>query len=287
MKAKSIHTDKMILAEHAASLVAEKCDLPFAFVIVDSTIVYAQSELLAPRGLTPVGTLLSIIFEEHQDLAFFILRNKIYCSYEPTAYCYGVAKVTGKGVTLVKPNVSSLQENFNFVQVDYRFLEQIRVRQLHAQIREVQGQPLEVSKLKQFMENANEQIEGEAKLHDRDRPIWAIVLDGNLQFVTGARNSNKLNKTQHAEVNCIRTLLARDKLPTGPLTLVVSHKPCKMCAGLLWEVCRTWVNFKVYYLQNETGGLSSQTVLDVGSPDRLRFATPFEREIALQYFLEG
>ena len=51
------------------------------------------------------------------------------------------------------------------------------------------------------------------------------------------------------------------KIPAGT-RIYVTHKPCKMCAGMIYHWSEDPRSIQVRYLKEETGGLSRSTILD-------------------------
>jgi len=52
----------------------------------------------------------------------------------------------------------------------------------------------------------------------------------------------------------------------------VTLKPCKMCAGLLWDATEDPLGLQVVYAEEDPGRSARETVLDAGSMARRRVA---------------
>ena len=102
-----------------------------------------------------------------------------------------------------------------------------------------------------------------AVLHDHDRAIAAMLIDGNGELLSYGVNSNSRNKTLHAEVNLVQRWFRESgkKIPSGAV-LYSTHKPCKMCAGMIYHWSENPRDVQVFYAVEEDGGLSRETVLD-------------------------
>jgi tRNA(Arg) A34 adenosine deaminase TadA len=100
-------------------------------------------------------------------------------------------------------------------------------------------------------------------LHDYDRDIAAILVDAEGKLLSYGVNSNSKNKTLHAEVNLIQRYFKETgrKIPLGAV-LYSTHKPCKMCAGMIYHWSENPDVLQVYYNIDEQGGLSKTTILD-------------------------
>jgi tRNA(Arg) A34 adenosine deaminase TadA len=86
--------------------------------------------------------------------------------------------------------------------------------------------------------------------------------------------------TSHAEVNLLE-LWARP-LPAGS-RVVSTLKPCRMCAGLVWDQAEDRRHVLVVYGEDDPGRGARATVLDADSAERRRFASgPAEASRVLQ-----
>jgi tRNA(Arg) A34 adenosine deaminase TadA len=100
-------------------------------------------------------------------------------------------------------------------------------------------------------------------LHDFDRDIAALLISPVGTVLSYGINSNSKNKTLHAEVNLVQRLYREKgfKIPEGSI-LYSTHKPCKMCAGMIYQWSEVPGSLQVYYSVEETGLFSRHTVLD-------------------------
>ncbi len=44
--------------------------------------------------------------------------------------------------------------------------------------------------------------------------------------------------------------------------MYVTHKPCKMCSGMIFECCESYQDFKLFYIEEVEGCCSRSTELD-------------------------
>jgi tRNA(Arg) A34 adenosine deaminase TadA len=92
--------------------------------------------------------------------------------------------------------------------------------------------------------------------------IGAILVKKDGTIAGWSTNSNKRNKSQHAEVNLIQSYFARPgitQLPSGSF-IYSTLKPCLMCAGMI--VSCAGDAYRVIYGQDDSGDLASNTALD-------------------------
>jgi tRNA(Arg) A34 adenosine deaminase TadA len=262
-----------------------------AFVVLGRTVVFHGTAELVPWS-TPAMEFLQIAFEEHQDLAFFMTRSKLWLNYNPTAGCYGMAKVLGKGV-FKAPQIASHElladvdlGAFNWLQLDTKYLENVKRR------RDFDGHFVSNRSLKMdgdvlrrvFAEYSDSEVSGGVRLHDKNRKIIALLSNENGDVISAMVNTAQVNKSQHAEVNLLQSYF--ESLHGADLankTLWVTHKPCKMCSGLIWNLAKRSQNFKVMFLHDEKGSFSSSTVLDLGSDDRKKFSDQELLNLKMQF----
>lgn len=104
-----------------------------------------------------------------------------------------------------------------------------------------------------------------------DRPVSALLIDSEDRVLGWSWNTNAVIKTRHAEWNLCAGLPG--KIPPGA-RFWVSLKPCRMCAARIWEQCEDPARIEVIYLENDPGPFAQGTLLDAGSPSRLRYFGP-------------
>jgi deoxycytidylate deaminase len=236
-------------------------------VFQDSEISYAMS---------PVICLLQQIFDSKQDHSFFILRKAIVTNYHPREGEWGMVKVVAKRVQQYLPaHGLSSQEVCKEQGKVFGIEGSLEINSL-AWFRQVPGPLVSLSELhqqphelfgldpKSALRHLVQLIPRGSVLHDFDRPIAALLVDSKGQVLEFGVNSNHINKTLHAEVNLLQRYYEkyRCQLPVGS-KIYVTHKPCKMCAGMIWQALPE--NFEkpvVTYFEDVPGSLSAQTILD-------------------------
>lgn len=252
-----------------------KPQLDLAFVEQKGVVYYSYF----PRGLkapsSAVVKLLQGVFDQHIDHSFFILRNRIYTTAKLSEMDKGMVKVVAKRISEVETPVEGelfLAAPFTFKQIgDENSLfissshlneeNKLDVRFVEALVDD--AAPANWSEyLKVAQELALQVPRGEV-LHDYDRDIAAVLLDSDKKVLAYGLNSNSKNKTLHAEVNLVQRYFKEkhELLPEGAI-LISTHKPCKMCAGIIYESAKDPSSLQVYYGVEEEGGLSRATILD-------------------------
>ncbi|MNJ91310.1 tRNA-specific adenosine deaminase [compost metagenome] len=263
-------------SEKWAEQVAHRLKNPgfdLAFVEHKGVIYFAH---YPEGGVAPSSALVKLlqgIFDRFIDHSFFILRNRLFTTAQLTPMCQGMLKVVAKRAT------SSVGPMDHRESLDFQFQEISSKEELLYPVTQINlenaGSLEEVSQwisarapgtLGEWMSTteglATRVPRGEI-LHDYDRSIAAVLIGGDGKVLSYGLNSNSKNKTLHAEVNLLQRLYKeqRKKIPPGA-RLFSTHKPCKMCAGMIYHWCEEPLALEVWYGVEEQGGLSRQTVLD-------------------------
>jgi tRNA(Arg) A34 adenosine deaminase TadA len=234
-----------------------------AWIHKDDTLYFSCDEKAPPKPWNAVVNLIQGIFDTHLDHSFFILRERIYTTENPGHMAQGMVKLTAKRIQFqITPRDHQLLLPFKIIEVAGD-----RNSQWKSQWQQEPSLPLP----QRFSSKedaagwcqrlANSVPRGEV-LHDVNRAIGAILIDREGSVLASATNSNKLNKTLHAEVVAIQNYYReyRQPIPSGA-SLIVSLKPCVMCAGMLVEACEDSKRLNVFYLQEDPGAKARQDFL--------------------------
>ncbi|WP_413292433.1 Bd3614 family nucleic acid deaminase [Bdellovibrio sp. HCB185ZH] len=260
-------------ARHLAFLLYKET-FEVAFVEFKGKVYYSHF----PKGLvapsSAVVKLLQGLFDRHVDHSFFILRQRIFTTAQLSEMCKGMIKVVAKRASseIIPEQDSQFLENLEFIEIDSSMAalsavthlnveNKISLTELNDRLRINNATTDE--ELVQAAQALSRQVPRGDVLHDHDRSIAALLVSKDGEILSYGVNSNSKNKTLHAEVNLIQRYFRENgrKIPTGSV-LYSTHKPCKMCAGMIYGWMENPANIKVYYSVEESGGLSSQTVLD-------------------------
>lgn len=267
-------------AEHIAFLLAQP-GTEVAFVEHEGVIYFARcSQGKKHLPSSSVVKLLQGLFEQFVDHSFFILRQRIYTTANLTEMCRGMVKVVAKRVTAqiipcdhhipILEQMIEVGAGSDLLPVSRHLNHENQLPLAEIQKWMSQQKPVTEHAFLQSLTQLAQKVPRGEILHDFDRNIAALLVDKDREILGYGVNSNSKNKTLHAEVNLIQRLY-REKaqgLPEGAV-LYSTHKPCKMCAGMIYHSAVTPESIKVYYLVKEEGGLSRQTVLDQWSLNEL------------------
>ena len=234
------------------------------FVMIQRGTTVYWGLFLANGPLTPVFQFIHGVFEVNRDHSFFILRQRLWVCGVVTEFCEQVVKVCAKRIS--KSELSDMLER---VRVGLETSQFIRIsppsfpKNAWPLLSEVYLPAYDDEKLSRgrFVEKLAAQVERTSVLHDSNWPIGAAVFFKN-KILSVGRNQSFAVKTQHAEVQMVlRWYLQTGQLLPRGCEVWVTHKPCRMCAGLLRYWSEDGADVNVCFLQDVTGGLSNHQIL--------------------------
>lgn len=242
-----------------------------AFVEHEGTVYFSYYRQGVSAPSSAVIKLLQGLFDQHRDLSFFILRQRLFTTGSLSEMCRGMIKVVAKRVSAEILGVDhgfTLSVQFKEVGARDEALYSVQNLSLLNQVsfeevRTLIGAERSPAGLLQKAQELARQVERGPVLHDHHRNIAALLFSKEGDLLGFGVNSNAINKTLHAEVNLVQKLYRETQgwIPEGA-TLISTHKPCKMCAGMIHDWSAQPRSVRVFYHQEETGGLSRNTVLD-------------------------
>ncbi len=211
-----------------------------------------------------VVKLIQYLFDEYVDQSFFILRNRIFSTRALTPMCEGMVQLAAKRATAP------------VIAVDHGLVPVAELLELGAENQHLVQTRHEISlpwtapsKIRDpieaefYLRQLIEQIPRGDVLHDFNRPIAALVCGPEGQVLSWAVNNNAKNKTLHAEVVAVQRFYRnfRQKLPLET-KIYSSMKPCRMCAGMIYEMSENPVKLQTVYFQDDPGPLAQNTILE-------------------------
>ena len=252
----------------------------------------AEPHFLAPE--TAVSRLVQGIYERYPQQARAIVRNRIYLSGEKTPFCDGMIRVAAKRCTENQPLANVFPDNecpgFRGGPLkpldlsDGDFCNEELPSLLPERLAEFSAPTLSLFDAFALCNQLEAAIpREESERYKADRPVAALVLDRDSRLLGQGINAGSQNRTRHAELEAIRDAWAktRQRLPAGA-TLISTLKPCRMCAALAWWFCEDPSQLTVLYRDFDPGPHGRATVLDVGTADRVRWATPEQAALEIQ-----
>lgn len=234
-----------------------------AFVTHKKCLYYSYFPQSAKAPSSAVVKLLQGLFDRYVDHSFFILRNRLYTTAPLTAMCQGMTKIVAKrlqGQVLAMDHGQPLNYEWIVIGNDEIFAPRTLLSSIN-QLPLTEIQNLKTLPILAWLKGiAALNPRGEV-LHDYDRDIACLLVDKSGEILAYGVNSNSKNKTLHAEVNMVQRYFRENqrKLPRG-VHLYTTRKPCRMCAGMLYDWSEDPASMQIHYLEDDKS--SQHTVLD-------------------------
>ena len=258
--------------EIAAQLVARAGSSDVAFLLQRDTIYFARGadELRAAATVLVQGVCGSLPRDAH-----FILRNAIHATRPPGAFALGIVKVAARKIRVVEPRARGISIPFEMREVTAPPLPSP-----HGGDRAVPAADSSHEEWLRFAGSLVPESQDDLPRHARDRRVGAALVAEDGRLLAASANTNGANRTLHAELNVLLATWERTRARLAPGTrLYATLRPCKMCAGLVWDLAEQPGTVAVYYAEDDPGSAARNTVLCPGSDARALFArTPAERE---------
>jgi hypothetical protein len=260
-------TPEAAIAELAGELVRRTGSSDVAFLQEGERVLYARGTEEPGSPFTATTTLVQGIHESRPELARKLVRARIWTTREPGAFAWGLVKVAARRISTVEPSSEThLPREMSFGA---------------GELVEVRYEPREISRPSvrprtDWLELAASLVadpDPAMPLHARDRRVGAVLVSPGGDLLAASANTNARNRTLHAELNVLTTawLANRKKLARGT-RLYVTLSPCKMCAGLAWELGEEPGAIAVFFRELDPGPAARDTVLERGTNSRRRFA---------------
>lgn len=261
-------------SQHIASLLARPGQ-DVAFVEHNGTLYYSHAPMEKKGPSSAIVILLQNIFDQFIDHSFFILRNRLLTTAALSEMDRGMIKVVGKRATdNIVPQNHETEIPLSELPTHLQEVRDLTTQSPHLSSMNSWPQS-EVTKhlpakapasqqeyLQAAFALAKEVPRGEV-LHDYDRGIAALMFSVTGELIGFGLNSNSKNKTFHAEVNMVQKYFRETgKLIPKGARIYSTHKPCKMCAGMIFDGAEDPKSLQVIYGVKEVGRMSVQTVLD-------------------------
>jgi len=257
-----------LASEVAALLAAETGSADLAFVRQRDTVYFSRraDELRS----APVVLIQGICAALPRD-AHFILRNQILATREPGPFALGMVKVAAKRLRVVAPAAAPRPGALEAAGLRCR--EVLSAEPPLLSLPSVPDAGAPATEWLRFSRSLIGPVDEERPLHARDRRVGAALVAPSGELLAAAANTNGADRTRHAELNA---LLAhwqrrRERLPRGA-RLYVTLRPCRMCAGLVWELAAAPGSVLVHFEEDDPGPAARETILHPGSALRRRFA---------------
>lgn len=236
----------------------------FAWVCHQGKIYFARYPKVGAEFSSAVVKLIQFLFDRWIDNSFFILRNRIFSTAPLSLMCEGMVQLAAKRAT------GSVQAHdqgqlIHAEWIELGTAEEHRLKTQHLSL--IQWQPpTEISDPIEayfHLQNLIAQIPRGEILHDFNRPIAVLICSPEGKVLSWAVNNNSKNKTLHAEVVALQKYVNQHerRLPAHA-RIYTSLKPCRMCAGMIWDLAEEPQTLQTIYFQDDPGPLAKNTVLE-------------------------
>ncbi len=263
--------DTELAAEIAARLAARTGSSDVAFLLQRDAIYFArgEDELRSAAVVLVSGVCASLPRDAH-----FILRNMIHATRAPGPFALGMVKVAARRIRVVEEKARGLDVPFELREVTAPPLPSMHGADLVAP-----GTTASHAEWLRFAGGLVGPLREELPRHARDRRVGAALVAPDGRLLAASANTNGTDRTRHAELNVLLARWGETRARLEPGTrLYATLRPCKMCAGLVWELASEPGTVAVYYAEDDPGTAARNTVLCPGSEARALFArSPRER----------
>lgn len=272
------------IASLAAALVARAGSTDVAFLQDGRRVLWARPrEPGSPFGATVI--LIQGVHASEPALARKLLRARIHATREPGPFAHGMVKIAARRLTVVGTVVAAPGEG----DVDPA-LELVEVRPSDVVAASPEPSPASPRLGPDPTRSHANWLELAASLvpprpadrprFELDRAVGAVLVSPSGEPIAASANTNARDRTRHAELNVLAAAWALQKRKLAPGSrLYATLEPCKMCAGLAWELAEEPASLEVYYREPDPGPGARDSILDPASNARRRFArTRAERE---------
>lgn len=218
----------------------------------------------SPKGCAPFLSapvvLIQGIYDRKPELARRIVRHRIFTSAPSSAALQGLIRVAAKRITAELPLTDFVfRSSESWIQIEAASI-------AFPETLPLPGSPVSPSD-DAFMKIARDlalSISRQKARHECDRPIAAILVSGENKILASAVNTNARNRTLHAEMNLLRQFHEKTGNLLPPRSRIYTTlKPCKMCAGMIWDCAQDRASLQVIYAENDPGTNARHTALDV------------------------
>lgn len=218
---------------------------------------------------TPVSILIHSISQRFPHRSLAMLRERIHTNYSLTPVCTGAIKIAAKRASVHDPDEYSALKISQTGQYGGKCEELRLPDERHILERpplEADGYAnttiaLDRAAIEELFSPFLGRSHGYCPPGSGPPPVAAALLDGSGKLLGLARNAGEGDRAGHAEIRLLRGLSrAGVEIPRGA-TLVVSLRPCAMCAGAIYQCAQDIWPLRVRFLEEDPGPASKNSCL--------------------------
>jgi hypothetical protein len=256
-------------------------DAATAFLVHEKTIFFTRAEVVPTiqTPWTPLTALIEGIWNHSPEFANKILRNHLYSFYSRTPLCDGMIKVAAKRARIMTEfesyEFTEKLSGQSWVEVFPSFEDKVGDQS------NLIGQTISSEEAVVLAKELSFKSAKNDENFESDRAVGAVLISKKNEILSVGWNTNARQRIHHCEVNLIRNYLIRTGQKIEPnATLIVSLKPCAMCAAQLFTFSENFSSLKVIYLEDDLGPAAQNSVLMKGSDLWKKAGSPHVNMIA-------
>ncbi len=237
-----------------------------AFLSYENKIYYTRTPVVPTpeHPFTPLTALIEGIWEHNPEFANKILRSHLYSFYLRTPLCDGMIKVAAK-----RARIMTEFESYEFTDTvaNQDWIELApKARVSMPSHSHLVGESISLEEARALAHELSLRSKKKEELFESDRNVGAVLISNESKILSLGTNTNGKQRIHHCEINLIRNYLLRTgKLIPKNSTLIVSLKPCAMCAAQLMTFSEDFSSLRVFYLEDDPGPAAQNSVLMKGS----------------------
>jgi tRNA(Arg) A34 adenosine deaminase TadA len=224
---------------------------PQAFLVHEDTLFVPEEGPMFSAAHTSITRLIEGICKHDPQNARKILRERIFTRIPLTPLCEGMIKVVAKRFSIL--NNPSFENHFletaltaktvpvsPGITPDFHFAESPERLKTHREARDfaLRLKPLSA------------------------RSVGAALMGPDGELLAYAWNTHAQIRTEHAEMNLVRSLERKGwKHFPDHCTVVTTLKPCAMCAAALYQFSKPGAQVSVLYVEDDPGPKAKNSVL--------------------------
>lgn len=241
-------------------------DRDFAFLIHKEIVYFSFFPKFLKCPSSAVVKLIQGIFDQHRDLSFFILRERIYSSREISLLEKGMIRIVAKRASSIDVStfISSKEKpTHQFIEIGADEIIYPVKSLIEENLPELPSVINKETEAMSWAQKIAQSVRREPRWHDSNRSIGALITDNSGRVLSHSCNSACLNKTLHAEVRSIQNhwRSTNSLLPRGA-KIFVTLEPCEMCLGMILSSAEEPESIRIYFAEKEKRPSAMRTTFE-------------------------
>lgn len=246
-----------------------------AFLIHEGVLYFACSSPLSID--TPVSVLIHGIWARYPACALSMLRQRIHACYPLSPVCEGAIKVAAKRASVLDPPAykelkTRLMAEHASPAVEITLPGGTAGVLTHSELRELKDRAMAgwdaVSSVASGTHghvwtraHAQRVLEPLLSRSTAVKPVAAVLIGPEGGLLGASWNTSSTDKSAHAEYNLVRGFLLSGRMIPASSTLLVSLRPCALCAGTIMAASEDIGQIRIRFLEEDPGPASKNSCL--------------------------